>query len=109
MTESGSARLGMMVAETWRRNTKITSTTSTIASSSENLTSSTDSRIDWERSYTVSRLTEGGSRPLGPVNSGNKALMRFTTSTVLVPGCRCTENMMERVLSSQAKLRVSCT
>ena len=44
--DSGSARLGMMVAETLRRNRKITSTTSTIASISVNFTSLTDSRMD---------------------------------------------------------------
>ncbi len=38
--EKGSARLGMIVAETFRRNRKITSTTSTAVSSSVNLTSS---------------------------------------------------------------------
>ena len=46
----GSARLGMIVAETLRRNRKITSTTSASVSSSVNFTSSTDSRIDSERS-----------------------------------------------------------
>jgi len=50
MIDSGSARLGMKVAETLRRNTKMTSTTSTSASSSVSWTSRTDSRIDCERS-----------------------------------------------------------
>ena len=42
--------LGMIVADRLRRNRKITSTTSAIASSSVNCTSCTDSRIDFERS-----------------------------------------------------------
>ena len=40
----------MMVAETLRRNRKITSTTSATVSTSVNFTSLTDSRIDSERS-----------------------------------------------------------
>ncbi len=40
----------MIVAETLRRNTKITGTTSTSASSSVNCTSRTEARIDTERS-----------------------------------------------------------
>ncbi len=50
MIDIGSARLGMIVAVTLRRNTKITPTTSPSASSSVNWTSRTDSRIDTERS-----------------------------------------------------------
>ena len=46
----GSARLGMTVAETLRRNRKITSTTRPRVSSSVNFTSLTESRIDCERS-----------------------------------------------------------
>ena len=50
MIDSGSARLGMMVAVTLRRKTKMTPTTSPSASSSVYWTSRTDSRIDCERS-----------------------------------------------------------
>ena len=46
----GIARLGMSVAETLRRNRKITSTTSAMASSSVNSTSCTEARIVTERS-----------------------------------------------------------
>ncbi len=46
----GSDRLGISVAERLRRNRKITSTTRASASNSVNCTSSTDSRMDWERS-----------------------------------------------------------
>ncbi len=48
--EVGNARVGMIVARTLRRNRKITSTTKAIASSNENWTSLTDSRIEVERS-----------------------------------------------------------
>ena len=50
----GSARLGITVAERLRRNRKMTSTTSAMVSTSVNCTSSTDSRMDWERSYKIS-------------------------------------------------------
>ncbi len=46
----GSARLGMTVAETLRRNRKITSTTSAMARSRVNCTSWTESRIETDRS-----------------------------------------------------------
>ena len=44
-SDIGSARLGMMVAETLRRKMKITSTTSTSVSISVNFTSCTDAWI----------------------------------------------------------------
>ena len=46
----GSASDGMIVADTLRRNTKITMTTSASASSRLNFTSDTDSRMLCERS-----------------------------------------------------------
>ena len=49
-TDMGSARLGIIVAETLRRNRKITITTRAMVSTRVNLTSLTDSRIDSERS-----------------------------------------------------------
>ena len=50
MSDNGTARLGMIVAERLRRNRKITITTSTTVSFSVNFTSFTDARMDWERS-----------------------------------------------------------
>ena len=50
-----------MVAETLRRNRKITITTSPSVSSMVNSTSLYDSRIVSDRSYRMSMLTEGGS------------------------------------------------
>ena len=43
----------MIVAETFRRNRKITSTTRQTVSSSVNFTSSTDSRMDTDRSLRI--------------------------------------------------------
>ena len=74
---------GITVAETLRRNTKITITTSTTASSSVNFTSLTDSRIDSERSKRTSSLTDGG---ICARNGGSSALTSSTTSTVLASG-----------------------
>ncbi len=48
--DMGRARLGIRVAETLRRKRKITSTTSTIASSRVNCTSWTEARMETERS-----------------------------------------------------------
>src|ERR1019366_5172152 len=45
MSERGTATLGMIVADTVRRNRKMTTTTSTIVSISENSTSATEARI----------------------------------------------------------------
>src|SRR5438477_587784 len=47
--EKGSARLGMIVAETFRRKTKMTSTTSPMVRSSVNLASAAEARIRSER------------------------------------------------------------
>ena len=50
MIENGSARLGMTVAQTFRRNTKITKMTSASVSAIVNCTSWYDSRMVSERS-----------------------------------------------------------
>src|SRR6185295_12873989 len=58
--DSGTDKLGMMVAGTLRRNKNITKTTSTTASSSSNSTSATDARIVLVRSVsTVTLIPEG--------------------------------------------------
>ena len=89
-----------------RRNRKITITTSTTASSSENFTSSTDWRIESDRSYSVSMLMAGGSCLR---NCGNSARTLSTTSTVLVPGCFITWNMMDGVSFSHVMILSFCT
>ncbi len=50
MSDIGSARLGMIVAEMFRRNTKITMITRKSVSISVNFTSPTDSSIEIDRS-----------------------------------------------------------
>ena len=60
MIENGSARLGITVAERLRRNRKITITTRPSVSTMVNCTSWSDSRMVSERSYRMSRLTDGG-------------------------------------------------
>jgi hypothetical protein len=50
MIDSGTARLGMMVADRLRRKMKITITTSAMVRPSVNWTSCTDSRMAAERS-----------------------------------------------------------
>ena len=60
-TDTGRARLGMSVARTFRRNRKITSTTSPNATSRVICTSWIDSRIGIDRSDWTASLTDGGS------------------------------------------------
>ena len=57
---SGKATLGMTVAQSLRRKTKITMTTSTTASTSVNCTSRTEARIVSVRSVRTEIFTEGG-------------------------------------------------
>ena len=61
MIDSGSARLGMTVAERLRRNRKITRMTRAMVSSRVNFTSVTDSRIVSVRSKRMFSSTEPGS------------------------------------------------
>ena len=61
ISDTGTASVGMSVAENERRNRKITSTTSATAIPSVICTSSTDSRTEIERSLMTCRLTEAGT------------------------------------------------
>ena len=96
----------MMVAETLRRNRKMTSTTRPTVSQSVNFTSFTESRTDAERSNRMFRLTEGGiwARKLG-----SSFLMASTTSTVLVPGCRWMASTIDRASLNQLAALSFCT
>ena len=94
MIDMGNARLGIMVAETFRKKRKITRTTSATVRSSVNLTSLTESRMDSERSIRMPRFTEGGSNSRKDLSW---FLMESTTWTVFVPGCFWTARMMERI------------
>ena len=82
--EAGTARLGMSVARTLRRNRKITRTTRAIVRTSVNSTSCTDSRIGTERSKRTSSLSAPGSCAL---RAGSFALTASTTAIVFEPGC----------------------
>ena len=94
MIESGSARLGMTVAERLRRKRKMTRITRAIVSSRVNLTSVTDSRIVSVRSKRMFSSTEPGNWLRKP---GSSFLMLSTTSMVLVPGWRWMARTMARV------------
>ncbi len=84
-SESGTERLGMIVAGKLRRKTKMTSTTSTTASPSSNSTTDTDARIVFVRSLKIEMLSA-----LGRLASicGSKALIPSTTWMTFAPGCR---------------------
>ena len=84
----------MAVAERFLRKRKITITTRHRLSSRVNFTSLTESRTDCERSIRTSSFTAAGicARKLG-----RSFLIASTTSTVLVPGCRCTVSTIARV------------
>ena len=85
ITEIGSARLGIAVAETLRRNRKITSTTSTDRQQ-QRLLHVVDGLANRCRAVDQrSSFTAGG---ISCRKMGSSALMRSTTSTVLVPGWR---------------------
>ena len=71
--ESGSASDGMMVARPLRRNRKITNTTSPTASASVTCTSSTELRIETERSIRTCRPIPAGTCSR---NSGSTLLHR---------------------------------
>src|SRR5579864_9705057 len=91
--DMGNARLGMTVAETFRRNRKITMTTRAMVSMSVNFTSFTELRMETERSYSTLILRAAGACAR---KVGNRALMESTTSTVLVPGWRWMGSTMAR-------------
>ena len=83
--ESGTATVGMIVAETVRRKRKITITTSATVSINSNSTSLTDARMVLVRSVKISTLTPAGRVA---VSVGSKFLIRSTTSMMLAPGWR---------------------
>src|SRR5215472_5713473 len=84
-SDNGTAMLGTMVLATFRRNTNITSTTSTIVRMSSNWTSLTEARIVVVRSVSTDTLTDEGN---DVVSCGSSCLMRSTTAMMFAPGCR---------------------
>src|SRR5260370_35176043 len=83
MIAIGSARLGIMVAEIFRRNRNITITTRKTVSSRVDRTSLTEDRTDSERSYITESSTDGGNSAR---NAGINFRMLSTPSTVVGPG-----------------------
>ncbi|MNN36797.1 hypothetical protein D3C81_1507050 [compost metagenome] len=73
------------VADSWRRNSAITATTSMIAISRVISTSCSEARMVWVRSISVLTCTEAGSIAS---SAGKAAWMRSTVSTMLAPGWR---------------------
>ncbi len=103
-SDSGTATLGIRVAETLRRNRKVTITTSAIASISSNCTSVTEARMVVVRSDSTFTSSVAGS---AACNCGSSALMRSTTSMTLAPGWRWMFSTIAGWLLAQAARRVS--
>ena len=87
ISESGTATLGMVVAEKFLRNKNTTITTSPMASINSNSTSFTEARIVVVRSVRICTLTALGKEAC---SCGSSFLIRSTTSIMLAPGCRWT-------------------
>ncbi len=102
ISDSGTAMDGMMVADTLRRNRKVTSTTRPMASTSSNCTSRTAARMVWVRS--VSSLTSMFAG-IDAVICGSSDWMRSTTSMTLAPGWRWMLSSTVWVRSAQAARR----
>ena len=102
-SDSGTDRLGMIVAGMLRRNRKITSTTSPTASESSNSTSSTEARIVTVRSVSGVMSIERGSEA---VSCGSSFLMLSTTWMTLAPGWRwmLTISPASRLLQAESRL-----
>src|SRR5476649_2330768 len=93
INETGTASEGMMVAETFRRNRKITMITRVTAIASVSWTSLTAARIEIERSNKGSIWIDGGTcARIG----GSFSRTMSTTATVLASGWRCTASTTAR-------------
>src|ERR1700756_2123510 len=82
-SDNGTARLGITVAHSVRRNRKITMTTSEIVSNIVSCTSRTAARVTSVRSSISSTWTEGG---IDCTSFGINALIVSTNATVFAPG-----------------------
>ena len=85
--DSGTATLGMIVADGLRRNRKITITTKAMVSMSSNCTSRTDARMVSVRSVRMVVWIDEGSELK---SCGRTALMLSTTWMMFAPGWRWT-------------------
>ncbi len=104
-SDTGTASAGMIVAETFRRNRKITMITSPTAIASVSSTSDTASRIEVERSNSGAISIDGGTCAR---SCGSLFRTMSTTSTVLASGCRWIASTMARAsLNHEATLSFS--
>ncbi len=105
-SDSGTERLGMMVARQSPRNRKITPTTRSTAKLSSICTSCTEARMVSVLSVRIVTSSEGGSVSR---SWGRSALMLSTTAMTLAPGWRWTSMMTACVVLAQAISRLfSC-
>src|ERR1700760_591160 len=85
INDSGTATLGMMVAERLRRKRKITVTTSAMVSINSNSTSRTEARMVFVRSVSTVSLIAAGRVGWG---FGRRSSVLLNTWMVLAPGWR---------------------
>ena len=90
----------MIVAGRLRRKTKITSTTSTMASTSSKKASETEERITPVLSATTVDMHAGRQRRFS--SCGSCFMIWLTVSITLAPGWRCTLSTMAGVSLNQA-------
>src|SRR5277367_6164733 len=84
ISATGTVIEGMMVAQTLRRNRKITITTRAMDSIRVNCTSDSEARMVCVRSTMMVVLIDGG---IDASSRGNVAFIRSTVSMTLAPGC----------------------
>ena len=98
----------MIVAETLRRNRKITSTTSASVSTSVNV-HVVHRRLDRRRAVVRARATFTGGRDLRPKLRQRVLDASSATATVLVPGCRWMARTIARSPLYQLAVLLFCT
>ncbi len=104
--EIGTASAGMIVADTVRRNRKITRMTRPIAISRVSCTSATDSRIEIERSFNTCMLIEAG---ICERYCGMRSFTESTTATVLASGWRWIASTTARLSLKKLAMRLFST
>src|SRR5262249_36977523 len=105
-SESGTAMLGMTVAQRFRRNRKITATTRAIVSPSVHWMSRMEARMVWVGSDAIVRRMDGGTEAS---SSGMRALMRSEASITFAPGWRKIRMMTAGRLFERPETRTSST
>ena len=105
MIETGTETAGITVAQTLRRNRKITPTTSAMVSIRVNCTSVTEARMLIVRSEITEILMAGG---IEASSCGSAALIAATVQITFAPGSRWIPRMMPRCRLTQPISVVSC-